>query len=61
MTTNYERIKAMSIDEMTEWLRIYTGCTFCNQYFGSVSCSNCKQRYGVPYKKWLKKEAENDR
>lgn len=58
MTTNYERIKAMSLDEMAEWLRIYTNCVFCNQIFGSVTCSNYYER---PFKNWLKKEAENDR
>lgn len=61
MTTNYERIKAMSLHEMAEWLRIYTNCVFCNQIFGSITCSNCKQDYEKPYKNWLKKEAENDR
>lgn len=60
MLTNYERIKAMSVEEMAEWLRIYTNCEFCNQNFGSVTCSNCKQRHERPYKIWLKKEAEND-
>lgn len=61
MTTNYERIKAMSVDEMAEWLRMYTNCAFCNQNFGSVPCSNCKQNYERPYKNWLKKEVVNDR
>ena len=54
--TNYERIKAMSVEEMAEWLRKYTNCAFCNHNFGSVTCSNCKQNYERPYKNWLKKE-----
>ena len=58
MTTNYERIKAMSVDEMAEWLRMYTNCAFCNQKFGSVPCSNCKQNYERPYKRWLQSESE---
>lgn len=58
---NYERIKAMSVDEMAKWLRKYTNCAFCNHNFGSVTCSNCKQDYEKPYKIWLKSEAENNR
>lgn len=53
---NFEKIKSMSINEMAEWLRKYTNCAFCNQNFGSVTCSNCKQKYLEPFKKWLKKE-----
>lgn len=53
MTTNYERIKNMTVEEMAEFLRKYTNCNFCNHFFGSVTCSNCKQNYERPYKQWL--------
>lgn len=47
---NYERIKAMSIDEMAEWLMQKTYCDICrlNQVYKNLNrCSlfTCKQKY----------------
>ena len=58
MTTNYERIKNMTVEEMADFLRKYSNCSFCNHFFGSVVCSNCKQNYERPYKKWLQSESK---
>lgn len=60
MTTNFEKIKNMTLEEMAEFLRKFTNCSFCNLYFGSVTCSNCKQNYEKPYKQWLQAESEKE-
>lgn len=36
MTTNYERIKNMSVEEMTEFLRLLVNC------FENEDCTNCQ-------------------
>ena len=61
MLTNYERIKAMSVEEMAELFSDYTSCEMCPQLDWcierGVSLDECKQ----VIKQWLESEAENDR
>jgi D-tyrosyl-tRNA(Tyr) deacylase len=70
--TNFEKIKAMSIEEMTEWLDKSTnqdredwediGCYHCC-YYGThhapVDCQreNCEWLGGI--RQWLNREADN--
>ena len=56
MTTNYEKIKNMTIEEMAEFLRKFTNCRFCNSYFRLVTCSNCKPSFKRPYLKSMYNE-----
>lgn len=70
--TNYERIKAMSVEEMAELIN----CCFCNSSSDFVSCKTCfieklceemNQDYMKTetnrrlIKQWLESEVENDR
>lgn len=57
---NYKRIKAMTIDEMSDFLRKFSNCSFCNYFLRPKSCSNCKQNYDRPFKQWLKEESEGN-
>jgi hypothetical protein len=54
MTTNYERIKQMTVDEMAYWVdeNFEIGCEFCGYY--------CKGDCVKGFKQWLLKEAENE-
>lgn len=58
MTTNFEKIKAMGIEEMAEFLRKFSNCSFCNLYLKPKTCSNCKQNFERPFKQWLEAESE---
>ena len=51
MTTNYERIKNMTVDEMAYWVGEYfeITCDFCNK---------CKGDYIKGFKQWLLEECE---
>ncbi len=67
MTTNYERIKAMSIDEMTEMFYCLLSCSdltcqFCPLVVLKVS-SLCTFQTRMQLKAWLNNESEaaNDR
>lgn len=45
MTTNYERIKNMTVEEMAEWLcREVYECEFC-PYLNDVHCSDKFEQY----------------
>ena len=55
---NYERIIQMSVDEMAEFFRKFSNCSFCNNFLKPKTCSNCKQNYERPFKQWLLKECE---
>ena len=57
MQTNYERIKAMSVDEMAEFLDVFTinSCDFCKHWTKGCHCQ-CVEKF----KQWLESEAEND-
>lgn len=72
MTTNYERIKAMSVDEMVNLIN----CCFCTSSSDFVSCKTCfieklceemnqdcmtTETDRKLIKQWLESEAENDR
>jgi hypothetical protein len=56
MTTNYEKIKNMNIDEMAEYLSNIAGCAFCIYEFEQ----DCNQAVGCvcSIKQWLEKECE---
>ena len=70
--TNYERIKAMSVEEMTRFIN----CCFCTSSNDFISCKTCfieklceemnQDCMQIEcdekiIKQWLKSEAENDR
>lgn len=60
MTTNYERIKAMSLDEMAKFLRLLVNC------FEKEDCTDCQNRVlcscanNRAVKQWLESGARND-
>ena len=53
--TNYEKIKAMSIDEMTEWLANFDSCVFC-----STNCPDNVQGCNECFQQWLESESEEE-
>lgn len=60
MTTNYERIKNMTVDEMVEFIlkRPFTYIT-CNNCIGTKSEVECKERFCKGHiKQWLQQESE---
>ena len=63
MTTNYERIKAMSVDEMAMFLSDKMYCCNCSA-FESHLCNgphSITQEKCIFYQKqWLKSEVQND-
>ena len=54
MTTNYERIKQMTVDEMAYWVgeNFEIGCELC--------CCRCNGNCVKGFKQWLLEEAENE-
>ena len=57
--TNYEKIKAMSVEEMAEWLDcIPTGCKFCpaREICEITIALDCT----MTFKQWLESEVEED-
>ena len=57
--TNFERIKAMSVEEMVEFLRNYKKCKMCG-FFKEETCTSTECMYSV--QQLLESEAqENDR
>lgn len=60
MISNYERIKAMSVDEMAEFLGDSTNCETCPHLYSCLklgaTVDECKQ----VIKQWLGSEAENE-
>ena len=60
MTTNYERIKTMSVDEMAVFLRLLVNC------FEKEDCADCQNRVlcscanNRAVQHWLENEVEND-
>ena len=61
MLTNYERIKAMSVEEMAKFLRLLVNC------FEKEDCASCQNRVlcscanNSAVKRWLESEVEHDR
>ena len=57
--TNFERIKAMSVDEMAKAFELHTACSICPAY------KVCPDKWGKYddccdfIKKWLEREVEN--
>jgi len=41
--TNYERIKNMSIEEMTEWMYVHTNCFECETEGSGLHCNEFSQ------------------
>jgi len=57
MTTNYERIKNMTVEEMTELLASSTCCDFCRYaYSHEYMCDIAGCKSGTY--KWLQAESE---
>ena len=56
MTTNYDKIKNMTVDEMAEYLSNRTACAFCIYEFEQ----ECNQAVGCVegIKQWLLSEAD---
>ena len=54
MTTNYERIKNMSIDEMAELFAKNFSCKLCLASKPRFNCNNCIDQIGL----WLSQEVE---
>lgn len=61
MTTNYERIKAMSVDEMAEFLSDYASCETCPRLYSCLRLGTTLDECKQVIKQWLESEAENDR
>jgi hypothetical protein len=61
MTTNYERIKAMSVDEMAEFFVDCTSCEMCPRLDLCADLGTTVNEYKQVIKQWLESEAENDR
>lgn len=61
MTTNYERIKNMTVEEMAEFIEDITDCSFCEEYLTFIpegtNCSKCPVKT-EHYKLWLQSESE---
>lgn len=58
MTTNYEKIKKMKVDELAEYLSNRAGCAFCIYEFEQ----DCNQAIGCVegIKQWLLSGVQND-
>ena len=57
-TTNADRIRTMSNEELVEWLHVITDCDFCPAVEKQTDCSNgkyCRERLHD----WLQQEVEN--
>lgn len=54
MTTNLERIRQMTVDELQEYLRL--NCSTCAYTLGSIDCYEGSCEQGV--QKWLEQEVE---
>lgn len=52
---NFEKIKAMSIDEMAEWLANFDSCVFCG-----ISCPDNVQGCDECFQLWLEQESEEE-
>lgn len=61
--TNYERIKAMSVDEMAMFLSNKMNCIVYPSYESNL-CRGCRNYTKMScienYKQWLESEEEND-
>lgn len=51
--TNYDRIKAMNVEEMADLLDSFMSCSDCRR-----NGNNCFPHYDI--KEWLEREVEND-
>ena len=56
--TNYEKIKAMSINEMAEFLSEQSDCFTCK--VKELNKCGFDETCECSFKKWLKAEAKND-
>ena len=61
MATNYERIKAMSVKEMAEWLKQYISCEKCPQSDFCTDNFTTVDECNEVFENWLENETENDR
>lgn len=52
--TNYEKIKAMSIDEMAMFLANYVACEYCPMENSCIAKAGCDELF----KQWLESEEE---
>lgn len=57
MTTNYERIKAMSVEEMAEWLKQYISCEKCPQSDFCTDNFTTVDECNEVLENWLESEA----
>lgn len=66
MTTNYERIKNMNIEEMAEFIDDWFSCSFCEFILNCrdsfyPSCIDyCVEERPKKIKQWLQAESENN-
>lgn len=60
MTTNYERIKAMGVEEMAEFFVDCTSCEMCPQLDLCADLGTTVDECKQVIKQWLESEAEND-
>ena len=51
--TNFERIKAMSVEEMAEWIAGRPQCAYKYEACYGMSCAEC-------YADWLKEEVQDE-
>lgn len=60
--TNYDRIKAMSIEEMAVWLHNMTSTYFCDEYCPMRNSDdvNCCDDCDAAHKKWLESEVQEE-
>jgi hypothetical protein len=58
MTTNFEKIKAMTIEEMTKFLENITiNYNYCYYCYIKDFCKDCPNCY-LAFKQWLEAESE---
>lgn len=58
MMNNYERIKAMSIEKMTDFLSLHFSCEYC--VGGSDYCNYSISKCEKSLKQWLESEVEDE-
>lgn len=58
--TNADRIRAMSDEELSEWLCKALDCDFCKAYLQNMSIYSCCENQVKGVFEWLRKPAEED-
>lgn len=57
--TNYEKIKAMDIAQMAEFIDdMVSGCDYCPAYTDCLSDPDRPQRCSADIREWLKEESQ---